>query len=240
MMAEHVCGFPLFARLPPEVQYMIWEEALRTPQIVQLCFDFSRYNTTGALRRRVVPPLLQTCAASRQIAQEVYVDDLFEEDRTSVVTYMQSGLDTLYYGSANRGESIGHANELWAYAFPTLDPADVKHVAFEVKYWVEQHEGWDMIDSLRMLIGLETLTLVFEGESEPGRPAELVDLTEDERKNILGTYAPALGFKTVAELLDKIHEDFVTTFDAEEIPLDDIPELRIKTLRGNIFGQRPQ
>jgi len=48
-MAEHVCGFPLFARLPPEIQYMIWEEALRTPQIVQLCFDFSKYNTTGAL-----------------------------------------------------------------------------------------------------------------------------------------------------------------------------------------------
>jgi len=91
-----------------------------------------------------------------------------------------------------------------------------------------------------MLIGLETLTLVFEGESEPGRPAELVDLTDDERRDILGTYAPSLGFKTVAELLDNIHEDFVTTFDAEEIPLDDIPELRIKKLRGNILGQRPQ
>lgn len=183
---------------------MIWQEALRVPQIVQLCFQFSEYDTVGAVRHRVIPPLLQTCAASRHLGLQVYVDKFFEHDRRSILAYMQASLHTLYFGSANRGENFDFINELWAYPeMRTLDPADVKHVAFELNYWMEQDTEVDMVRTNRMLIGLETLTMVIEDESEPDHPAELADLTDDEQQNLLDTYAPSLGVNNSAELLQE-------------------------------------
>lgn len=217
---------------------MIWQEALRMPQIVQLCFQFSKYNTVGALRHRVVPPLLQTCVTSRHLALQVYIDKLFERDRTLILAYMQTSIDTIYFGSANRGEDFDCTTELWAYfELRTLDPADVKHVAFELNYWMEQDTRIDMVYENRMFIGLETLTMVIEGESEPDHPAELVDLTDNEQRSLLGTYAPSLGVNNTAELLQRIRKDFETRFDEYEISHSFIPELRIKKLRGNILGK---
>ncbi|KAJ6444588.1 hypothetical protein O9K51_02983 [Purpureocillium lavendulum] len=239
-MAESADGPAQFSRLPPEIQVMIWKEVLETPQIVQMCFDWDEYNGTGAVRHRVVPPALQVCALSRRLALQVYTDRFYEEQIwTLVVTYLQPGVDVLYYGSVNRGDDFDSGGELWAYGeFPTLDPSLLKHLAVEVNYWLEQDAKGDMVHSTRMLIGLKTLTLVVEDDKpDPAVPAALVDLTDEEHRSLLGTYAPSAGFGTSAELLRKIRDDFVTRFDLEDISHDYIPNMEIKRLKGNILGK---
>ena len=232
----HTARFPQFARLPQEIQMMIWKEILETPRIVQICGDSSKYTTTGEICHRQIPPLLQACRQSRLLAQQVFVDRHFD-DRSCAFIYLQPRLDTLYYGSANMSEDFGSTGEIWSYPeCKTLDPSDVATVAFEANWWLKLDKEGAQVYDMRFFIGLTRLIIVLEEKAEPDRVAQFVDLTNEEHQDISGFLLDS-RLKTSAELRDHVREAWKVEFEEWDLPASEMPEIVIKKLQGNILGQ---
>ncbi|KAH7175215.1 hypothetical protein EDB81DRAFT_874075 [Dactylonectria macrodidyma] len=244
-------SFPLFPHLSPEIRASIWKTSLWTPSIVQLCFhsdDPLGYEMS--LKHRVIPPLLHVCSESRHYAQKMYPDVFAKQKDTSIMTYMNLEIDTLYIGTASRDVMFE-----WIFEALTLSPGrslnmdDVKHFAFEIDYW-RNYGTQNFLPLLSSFSNLKSLTLVIEDDAPSSAPAKLVDLNEDE----LGQETAGLGYSDGVPDYPIFYRDFAENIQtAYENMLDDergleseyrdfegwsLPELRLKKLVGHIIGKK--
>ncbi|KAH7124820.1 hypothetical protein B0J13DRAFT_565674 [Dactylonectria estremocensis] len=245
-MTEVAKSFPFFPRLPREIKAEIWNEALREPNIVQLCFSFQSRHAT--LHHRVLPTLLQVCAESRGRALKYYPDKFYEQKHTGITIYVRPKVDTLYLGSANV-DSI-HFEwivEEMALRHVRIDMDEVKHLAFDINFWLD-HGTEVMLHVLPSFQSLETLTLVLEDNASPREPTKLVELDEEIDKDAPGLWGsdytgpPGNVVKFCHGCLGKVrtvYDEMRKNGGFEEEDMDWVlPELRVKKLVGNIMGQK--
>lgn len=236
-MAAIPARFPHFPRLPLEIQTIIWKEALKTPRIVQLCCDSTKYSTTGEICHRRIPALLQTCSQSRRLAQQIFVDRHFD-NRAFAFVYLQPKVDIVYYGSANIGQNFQGTDEIWSYPeCKTLDATDVGTVAIEANYWLELDVDGVQVYDMRFYTGLSRFIIVLEERADPARHAEFIDLTNEEHRDI-SAFLVNSKLKTSTELIGHVRKAFQQQFEEWELPASEVQEVVIKKLRGNILGQK--
>jgi hypothetical protein len=124
-------SFDYFPRLPPELQDMIWEFALRVPRVLTLT---NRDDELSLLTNRQ-PALASVCQASRRVAQsQVYRQFPDQED---FITYYNPAIDTVrldlfdeeFYGSELRAFSKYNIESLgidWEYGLKAFFASDAK------------------------------------------------------------------------------------------------------------------
>jgi hypothetical protein len=238
-------SFNLFSKLSAELRAKIWNHALYTPRIIQLCFHTT--DPQGyllSLRHRLIPPLLQTCTESRHLALKLYSTPLYNSPQSSCDTYMNLEIDTIYFGSANRPL---HFEWLWDIFMRglSIDFEGIRHIAFDVGWW-EWFLDVDMLRWLSSGLKLETITLVLEDEGESGQEAVFVELGESRNggMKVVGGEEKienvASKAKKFLERIRKKYEDILSdeTNSNRELLVDwPLPELRFMRMEGKILGR---
>jgi hypothetical protein len=237
-------SFNLFSKLSAERRAKIWNHALYTPRIIQLCFHTT--DPQGyllSLRHRLIPPLLQTCTESRRLALKLYPNPLYNPPQSSYDTYMNLEMDNIYFWSTNRPL---HFEWLWEIFIRRLSInfEGIRHIEFDVGWW-EWFLDADMLRWLSSGVKLETITLVLEVEKESGHEAVFIELKElgEGGMKAVGGEQKDESVASKAKFLERIKRkcEDISSDEADsdrEFLVDwQLPELRFMGMKGKILGR---
>ena len=226
--------FHMFPRLPPEIRLLIWDLALWTPTIVQICVEEDKETGAFRLKNRVVPPLVQTCSESRARALKVYRKAPYECENPEAEVYTNLVIDTIYIGSVTK--DIDCVDLVSFISRKNLDRYNLTRLAVDVDYWAQ--ELGRMMFATCLFPFLREITMVLESDSSNGDgEARLVDPDEEDRRRLVmfrkvsGTvYVPAEEFLKAAEAENGYRR-------AEFLPPWTTPDLKLRKLEGKVFGK---